>query len=191
MQDEELIAAIRAGDRTASNRLARRYYPHLYTYFSSRLSGDEAQDLTQLTLLHTVARVDRYRAESSFRQYVFGVARRVLSERYRRDQRRIETEEPGSEPPASQTSPSQRVFKAQFHARLVQALATLSEHYRVVVDLHLRGADNFEIAEALGLEYNTVRSRLSRGLATIRNRLSPSLVEYRRRRLPRPPEPSS
>lgn len=184
MQDQELIAAIRAGDTDASNYLARRYNADLYAYFCSRVGPDDAQDLTQLTLLHTVARVERFREESSFRHYVFSVARRVLCERHRRLLRRLDTEECGSEPPAIQTTPSELVFWTEYRERLVRAIATLNEHYRVVVDLYLRGSDNFEIAATLGLEYNTVRSRLSRGLTSVRQRLAPWVAENPRRRLP-------
>lgn len=174
MRDDELIAAIRTGDRTARDRLARRYYANLYAYFCSRIGREDAEDLTQVTLLHTVARVDRFREESTFRYYVFSVARRVLAERQRRAERRLDTEEPASsEPPASQTTPSERMFRAEYRERLIRAIGELNEHYRVVVDLYLRGANNFEIAQALDLEYNTVRSRLSRGLSTVRQLLNP------------------
>jgi RNA polymerase sigma-70 factor (ECF subfamily) len=147
------------------------------------MGREDAEDLTQVTLLHTVARVDRFREESTFRHYVFSVARRVLFERYRRAQRRLDTEEPRSEPAASQTTPSERMFRAEFHEQLVDAIASLHDHYRVVVDLYLRGADNFEIAKRLDLEYNTVRSRLSRGLSTVRQQLAPWVVENRHRML--------
>jgi RNA polymerase sigma-70 factor, ECF subfamily len=174
---------MRNGDRTASERLARRYHADLYAYFCSRLGREDAADLTQLTLLHTVAKLERFRSESSFRHYVYAVARKVFSEKSRRTQRRLDTEDPtSSEPPASQTTPSERVFRAEYKAQLDTAIASLDDHYRQVVSLHLRGADNFEIAETLELHYNTVRSRLSRGLAAIRARLSPLLFERRRSR---------
>lgn len=172
MRDEELIVAIRNGDKLAKEVLARRYYAHLYAYYSSRIPREEAEDLTQLTLLHAVARFERFREESTFRHYAFAIARRIMSERQRKAERRLDTEEPGSEPPASQTTPSRQVLRAEFHERVLASLAELGEHYRVVVEHHLRGADNFEIAEALDLEYNTVRSRLSRGLALLKDLLS-------------------
>lgn len=182
MRDEELIAAIRTGDCSARELLAKRYYADLYAYFCSRIGREDAEDLTQLTLLHTVARVERFREESTFRHYVFSVARRVLFERHRKSVRRLDTEAPGSEPPASQTTPSERMFKAEFREQLVGAIASLHDHYRVVVDLHLRGVDNFEIARALDLEYNTVRSRLSRGLSSVRQQLAPWVGSHRCRR---------
>ncbi len=178
-----MIAAIRNGDKTAKEELARRYYARLHAYFCSRIAREDAEDLTQATLMHTVARIERFREESSFRHYVFCVARRVLFERQRRSNRRLDTEEPGTEPPAIQTTPSEHVFRAEYQKRLRHALATLNEHYRMVVDLHLRGASNFEIAETLDLEYNTVRSRLSRGLSTVRQQLGPWVCEHRPRRV--------
>lgn len=180
VRDEELIAAIRTGDHSARELLARRYGSDLHAYFTSRVGCEEAEDLTQITLLHTVARVERFREESTFRHYVFSVAQRVLFERHRRSRRRVDDEELGSEPALSQTTPTERLFRAEFHEQLVNTVASLDDHYRVVVDLYLRGANNFEIAEALDLEYNTVRSRLSRGLSMVRQQLAPWVEASRR-----------
>jgi RNA polymerase sigma-70 factor, ECF subfamily len=173
VRDKDLIAAILNGDRTAGDQLARRYYTQLYAYFAPRIGREDARDLTQLTLMHTVVRVHRFRAESTFRHYVFAVARRALSEHYRRCKRSVETVPLGSEPAASQTTPSERVFKVECHAAIMRTVAALADHYRLVVSMHLDGADNFEIAQTLNIEYNTVRSRLSRGLARIKARLKP------------------
>ena len=57
----------------------------------------------------------------------------------------------------------------------------------MVVDLYLRGADNFEIAKALDLEYNTVRSRLSRGLSSVRRQLAPWVGSHARKHVPSGP----
>jgi RNA polymerase sigma-70 factor, ECF subfamily len=183
VREVDWVIAAKAGDRRALEYLARRYNEELLSYFRSRIGDEVARDLTQLTLLHTVAKIRRFRGESSFRYYVFSVARRVMFEWSRRAGRRVDTEplpSSSSEPAADDTPLSERLFHAEFYRQLGQALASLAEHYREVVQLHLSGLKNPEIAGELGIEYNTVRSRLSRGLAFIRARLDPWLAESRR-----------
>ncbi|PRP92196.1 ECF RNA polymerase sigma-E factor [Enhygromyxa salina] len=185
MTDDELIAAMRAGDKTAGNRLALRYHNELNSYYRKRVPLEEADELTQVTLLETVARIERFRGESSFRHYVFAVARNVLAERSRQLGRRVVTESaPTSEPPDSQTPPSERMARAEYLQRLTEAVAQLEDHYQSVMRLHMKGASNREIADQLDLRYNTVRSRLSRAFAAVRERLAPWVDEILRARMP-------
>lgn len=53
-------------------------------------------------------------------------------------------------------------------AALWEAVGRLESHHRAVVELKLRGMDNYQIARELGLAYNTVRSRLSRAVGRLR-----------------------
>lgn len=188
--DDEFIAAMRAGDRKAGDLLARRYYRELNTYYRKRLPLEEADELTQLTLLETIGRIERFRAESSFHHYVFSVARRIMADRQRRLTRRIVTEPaPSSEPPdIGQTPAPDRIARAELFERLVEAVETLDDHYQSVLMLKLHGATNVEISETLDVQYNTVRSRLSRAIAAVRERLGASVDEFFRAHQPQPAE---
>lgn len=191
--DDDCIAAMRAGDRKAGDLLARRYYRELNIYYRKRLPLEEADELTQLTLLETIARIERFRAESSFHHYVFSVARRIMADRQRRLTRRIETEPaPSSDPPDTRQTPApDRIDRIERLERLVAAVETLDDHYQSVLMLKLHGATNFEISETLDVQYNTVRSRLSRAIAVVRERLGASLDEFFRAHQPQPAEPTS
>jgi RNA polymerase sigma-70 factor (ECF subfamily) len=192
-EDHEFIAAMRAGDRKAGDLLARRYYRELNIYYRKRLPLEEADELTQLTLLETIGRIERFRAESSFHHYVFSVARRIMADRQRRLTRRIVTESaPSSEPPDSRQTPAlDRIARAELLARLVAAVETLDDHYQSVLMLKLHGASNLEISETLDVQYNTVRSRLSRAIAAVRARLGASVDEFFRAHQPQPAEHTS
>jgi RNA polymerase sigma-70 factor (ECF subfamily) len=191
--DDEFIAAMRAGDRRAGDRLARRYYRELNIYYRKRLPLEEADELTQLTLLETIGRIERFRAESSFHHYVFSVARRVMADRQRRLTRRIVTEQaPSSEPPDSgQTPAPDRIARAELLDRLITTVKSLDDHYQSVLMLKLHGATNFEISETLDVNYNTVRSRLSRAIAAVRERLDASVDEFFCAHQPQPAEHTS
>lgn len=192
MNDDEIIAEMRAGSRSAANALARRYHDELNGFYRKRLPLELADELTQVTLLETVAKIDRFRGESSFRHYVYCVARRVMAEHHRQLRRQVTLEpEPSSEPPAAQTSPSERFARAENRDQLHRAIGQLDEHHRRVMRLHVRGASNREIATRLGLHYNTVRSRLSRARAALRARLAPLLDELLRVGIPLEAEKTS
>ncbi|KIG14871.1 RNA polymerase sigma-70 factor [Enhygromyxa salina] len=185
MTDDEIIEAMRAGSTAAGNLLASRYLSALRSYYRKRLPRDDAEELTQITLLETIGRIDRFRSESTFRHYVFSVARRVMAERHRQLGRRIETEQaPSSEPPGLQTPPNDRLARVEYLHRLNDAVADLDHHYRSVVELHMCGATNREISRELDIQYNTVRSRLSRGLRAVRNYLRPWVDEVLRTQMP-------
>ena len=93
---------MRDGSTSAGNDLAQRYYDTLSSYYRRRLPSDDAEDLTQATLMETVGRVERFRNEATFRHYVFCVAKRIMAERRRQLSRRIVTEPTPSSEPAAQ-----------------------------------------------------------------------------------------
>ncbi|MCA9684738.1 MAG: sigma-70 family RNA polymerase sigma factor, partial [Myxococcales bacterium] len=122
MRDEDLITAHLSGDLDAGDTLARRYYAALLDYFRLRVPDDQVEELTQHTLLHTIARCDRFRRASSFRHYVYAVARRVVAEHYRRHRHAPDFDDKCEEAPANDTSPSAHVARGQRRARLEHAV---------------------------------------------------------------------
>lgn len=185
MTDDEIIDAMRDGNSDAANTLARRYHDELNAFYRKRLPLELADELTQTTLTETVAKIHRFRGDSSFRHYVFSIARRVMAEHHRKLRRQVATEPaPSSDPPGEQTSPSERFVRAERRALLHRAIARLDDHYRVVIRLHVAGVSNREIAVRLGIHYNTVRSRLSRAQAALRALLAPLVDELLRVGIP-------
>ena len=55
--------------------------------------------------------------------------------------------------------------------RLHRAIAQLPEHYARVIELTMLGYGHLEIAERLGINYNTGRSRYNRGTAQLQRLL--------------------
>lgn len=107
------------------------------------------------------------------RALCFGIANRMIAQLYRE---RSGPRQGGASVDATQlakmasqaTGPATNVIRSEERDALHAALHSIPEVYREVVALSLSGLDNFEIAEQLTLEYHTVRSRLSRGLAKLR-----------------------
>ena len=81
--DEELLERWRSGDREAGSRLIRRHFLNVRTYFRMRMPG-EYEDLVQETFTGLSKSFDNFRGHSSFRTYLFRIARNVLAEALRK-----------------------------------------------------------------------------------------------------------
>jgi RNA polymerase sigma-70 factor (ECF subfamily) len=168
VHDDQLFLAWRRGDRDAGNKLARRYHSALHAFFRTRVPGAEVEELTQRVLLQTIAQPLRFRGASSFHHYVFTIARKTLAQRHRQSWRNREQPWQDEDAIDPQTPPSQRLLRREWSLRLREATAQLPEIYAKVLELHLAGLANHAIAGELGINYNTVRSRLSRAVESVR-----------------------
>src|SRR5262245_60999657 len=76
-EDLALLNRWRDGDRAAGEALFARHFDGLYRFFEHKTGGD-ADDLTQRTFLACVRSRDQFRGASSFRTYLFAIARHEL-----------------------------------------------------------------------------------------------------------------
>lgn len=167
-QDMELLERWRAGDSVAGNQLVRRHFSRVYRFFKSKLDRG-AEDLAQQTFLGVVEGRDRIRDGSSFKGYVFGIARRqlmlVLRKRYRRPEP-IDLDAMSMSVLINQNSPSPSQVVAQRHEQrlLIAALRTLPVDYQIALELHYwEEMGVAEIGAVLECSPGTIKSRLSRG----------------------------
>ncbi len=130
--------------------------------------------MTQLVLLHTIAQPQRFRGASSLHHYIFSVARKTLAQRHRLFWRNLEDPWPDDDHSATTTPPSQILVRREWAARLRQAIENIAVPYAEVLELHLAGVENHQIAAQLDINYNTVRSRLSRAIDCVRAQLPES-----------------
>ena len=112
--------------------------------------------------------MDRCRAASSPRGYLFGIARHVSADAWRR-----------ARPPGEGDAFLASVAAPQPDARLAAAreiIADLPSLQREILDLRFEHDLSYaEIAEALGIPVGTVRSRLHNALELLRERLEQEL----------------
>lgn len=159
--DIELLDAWRRGDATAGNRLVKRYYGPLLRFFELRSRTPE--DLTQEALLACAASPEAFRAEASFRSYVFGIARRVLLKSLSAEYRAQRMSSFDATPTAQGTSLSALFARRQEQHFLLMVLASLPEDTQTLIALHYwESLKSREIAEVMGIPTSTVTSRLSR-----------------------------
>lgn len=160
------------GDADAGNQLFQRYLDSMYRFFDNKVPG-EVEELIQMTFLACVRGRDQFRRTSSFRTYLFAIARNELytylhTLRRRRtdlDLDQVSIEDLG-------TSPSRRVARSQEHQRLLYALRSLPVEQQVLLELfYWEDMSTAELAEVFSIAEPAARTRLSRARKALRERM--------------------
>lgn len=157
----------RGGDQAAGRDLFSRYFDQLYRFFSNKSS--EPDEMVQSTMLALVKAADQFAGRSSFRTYVFTVARNVLYTRLRTVVRERDFDPASSSIRDFATSVRSRLARDQEHRRLCEALQTLAVEEQTLLELHYwEGMDAGALGEVFELDPAAIRQRLTRARASLR-----------------------
>jgi RNA polymerase sigma-70 factor (ECF subfamily) len=153
-----------------------RYFGQVHQYLAGRVGGKVADDLAAEVFAIAFAQRQRYDlARESARPWLYGIATNLLSAHRRKEQRRYRAlaRASGREvAPSYEDLVADRVSASAAGPALAAALAALGTGDRDVLLLAaLAGLGNQEVAQALGIPYGTVCSRLSRARRQLREAL--------------------
>lgn len=172
MDDASLWQAWCAGDKRAGETLFERYFDAIYGFFERKVQGD-VSDLVQRTFLGCIEARERFRGASSFRTFLFAIARHELFAHYRSKRRGAVVDFGVSSLAELAPSPSSVARQRSERDILLEALRGLPLDLQLILELrfweNLSGPD---LAVILELPEGTVRSRLRRALEELRQRLS-------------------
>jgi RNA polymerase sigma-70 factor (ECF subfamily) len=167
--DLELLERWSRGDADAGNQLVLRYFDSLYRFFDNKI-GTDSDELIQATFLACVSSRDQFRRQSSFRTYLFTIARNQLYHYLRQHYRHrgdIDVNEMSIQDLG--TSPSGKIARSQEHQRLLLALRSLPVEQQVLLELHYwEDMDAPELAEVFGVAVTAMRMRLTRARQALR-----------------------
>lgn len=173
--DFELLETWRGGNEAAGRALFGRYFDSVFRFFRNKVD-DAAEDLTQQTFMGLVQGKDRFRGDSSFRTYLFMIARKRLYSFLRQAHRNREPVQWGENSVADLglASPSRAVARHQEQRLLLLALRQLPVEMQVALELfYWEELTVTEIADVLETPVGTVKSRLQRA----RTRLDAVIAE--------------
>jgi RNA polymerase sigma-70 factor (ECF subfamily) len=168
MSDEDLTDAYYGCDDQAFAELYRRYFPALVAFLRRQgVSREDAEDLAEETFLRVIrtkgtgrGRFDRSR--SSFRTWLFIIARNALWDHWRRQgiQPHFETEREGEAPPveevpSDESGPAEALEDEAFSELVHDCLGELPAGHREVLLLSIRGFKLREIAQILQIPSGT------------------------------------
>jgi RNA polymerase sigma-70 factor (ECF subfamily) len=171
--DFELLERWRAGDRGAGSELFERYFSSISRFFENKIEGD-AEELVQATFMACVDNRDKFCGQSSFRTYLFSIARYQLYGYYRRNRRDGQALDFGVTSLADLgATPRSAIARNQQHQRLLSALCALPIEQQVLLELHYwEDMGMAELAEVLDIKPATVRTRLFRARQALRDHLA-------------------
>ncbi len=181
--DEELLAAYQQGDTGAFELLLRRHRAPLFT-FLLRMLGDRAraEDLAQETFLRIVKGAQAWEQRARFQTWLYTIARNLCVDASRRDRFRkadsLDQTGPDDEPPlvdsvaGGEIDPARGAESIRLRPVLQKALLSLPVEQREVFILREQAGLPFkEIAETVGVNQNTVKSRMRYALEGLRKAL--------------------
>ncbi len=162
----------RAGDAAAGEALFARHFDSLCRFFSTKCP-DHADELVQQTLLACVRAKDQFRKQSSFRTYLFTVARHELYhqlDRLRRDGALFDPET--SSVADVITTPVTRMARDAERRRVVETLRTLPVEQQTLLELHYwEDLDIAALSDVFDVTAGAMRVRLHRARAALREKL--------------------
>lgn len=178
MEDDDLVLLDRwcAGDTRAGNALFKRHIKALIQFFEHKTDSRsfQADDLLQETFLALVRGRDSFRRTSSFRTYLFAIARNVLHGYWKKKAVRgtnVDFEEISIA--SLTTSVGSRIARGEARAQLLAALRDLPVEQQLLLELHYwENLTCEQLAEVFDVEPATIRSRLFRARAALHRRLA-------------------
>ncbi len=196
-EEATLTAELKAGSEEAFALLIAQYHAPVFNLIARVLNDpSDAPDITQDVFIKVFRGIRSFHGDSSLRTWIYRIALREASNQRRwwsRHRGREVTIEPTSDSQDADAplclkdrlvdgheSPFEAAATREIRARIDAGLREIPEQFRAVVVLRdLEGLSYEEIAEVLGAQLGTVKSRLVRGRALLRERLAGLLAEAR------------
>lgn len=176
MEDDDLALLDRwcGGDQRSGNALFKRHYTAVYRFLENKTESEDAADLVQETFLACQTARERFHRSSSFRTFLYSIARHMLYRYWHKRSGRGDVVDFDEVSIASlSTTAGTRIDRRGDRARILVAMRQLPVEQRLLLELHYwQELDNEQIAEIFEIEPATVRSRLFRARAALRESLS-------------------
>jgi RNA polymerase sigma-70 factor (ECF subfamily) len=168
--DITLLRRWRDGDETSGQALFTRHFDSVYGFFETKCPA-EADELVQATFFECVRARDQFRAESSFRTYLFTIARhslyRLLRTRQRKDSK-LDFEV--SSIADLGTTPTKRIARNQDRQAILEALQRLPVEQQTLLELHYwEDMEIAQLAEVFEVTSAAMRTRLHRARSALRD----------------------
>ena len=180
MTEQELVSLAQAGDQDAFAQLVEANQNKIYT-LALRMTGnpEDGADLAQEAFLRAWRALPEFQGESGFSTWLYRLASNLCIDFLRREKRRRSIvnissldDEDAPRPagiPDRRFTPEQELERRELRTAVDRGMAQLSDEHRQVLALRaVEGLSYAEIADVLGLEVGTVKSRIARARLALR-----------------------
>lgn len=181
--EREWIEAARRGDESAFAQLVRAYENKVYHLALRMCSNrEDAMEIAQEAFLSAWRGLERFQGEAAFSTWLYRLASNACIDFLRKEKRKRaaggvlsldDTEEGATlDLPDYDADPHRQLEQSEVRRAIADGLAGLSPEHRNVLTLReISGLSYAEIADLLGLEEGTVKSRISRARLALRKKL--------------------
>lgn len=189
-RQEKLLKKAQQGDADAFEQLVAPYEQKIYALCLRLLAHrEDAQDAAQETMLRLYRALVSYRGEAQLGTFIYRVtANTCMDALRRRNVRACESlealDDVGVVPVDDSPGPEETILRAEENERLSRAIDALSDEMRLPLVLReIQALSYEEVAQTLGLEMGTVKSRIHRAREKLARMLSGEVQEERRQTL--------
>jgi RNA polymerase sigma-70 factor (ECF subfamily) len=171
--DFDLVARWKSGDQRAATELVERHAGALARYAASIGARDEVDEVVQDTFVRAFGSLDGFRGESSFRTWLFTIARRILMDRRRSVRRRGEQVEVQDADARTEFDALDGMVAQETERRMRDAMERLTPTQREVFALRVgEGMGYREIADTVGSTEGAARVHYHNAMRAIKEHLN-------------------
>lgn len=172
MKDKELIRQIQNGNKELLNDIVQKYYDEILRFCIYQIKdAASSYDLTQETFLRFIRCVDTYECRN-LKAYLIAIARNLCLD-YWHGKLLTEPMEDYRQKEAAWKEPEREFDRVENQMVLVELLSRIPvEQREVLVMRYYSDLKLSDIAKILGVNINTVKSRLRLGLKHLKKEAS-------------------
>jgi RNA polymerase sigma-70 factor (ECF subfamily) len=189
--DADLVAALRAEEPEAAERLVERFGDRVYR-LAMRITGsrEDAEEAAQDALWTAARKIGMFKGESAFGSWIYRITANAAYQKLRtRRQKSAEIalddvlpsldDDRHFEPMDDWSNRvDERALQGELRQVLQEAIDGLPPDYRTALVMHdVEGLSNPDIAETLGISLPAVKSRVHRSRLYVRKKLADYLKE--------------
>jgi len=175
--DQLLLKRAQKGDPTAFESILATHERLIYS-ICLRMCGnrEDAMDIAQETAVRVWRNIGRYTGDAALSTWIYRIATNACLDHLRKQRDALSIDELGEDgfsPATGEHENPEGVLQGRETMRTVQhALMLLPEEQRAAVILRdIRNLTYEEVAQTLGINLNTAKSRISRGRRALREML--------------------
>jgi RNA polymerase sigma factor (sigma-70 family) len=171
VDDVDLLERWRAGDRASGEELFARHFDSLCAFFVTKCA--EPDELVQRTLVACLKAKEQFRSQSSFRTYLFTIARHELYHHFRRGRQDRERLDFAVTSVAELvTTPGTKLARHAEQQQMLQVLRTMPVDHQMLLELfYWHDVEVQALAEIFEATPNAIRVRLHRARQQLRDGL--------------------
>ena len=183
LSDEQLIELHLSGDPRGMEAIYDRYFDRIYRLAYSKLGNTpDAEDVTSAVFMKLCRSLGTFRGDSKLSTWIYTVSNNAITDFLRKKRPALSLDadmvmDDGDSVPREikddSRGPEELACEDDFARYVMSKLEGLPPHQRTVIELrYFMELSYQEIADQLGIELGTVKSRLNRAIGALRSMCS-------------------